>query len=277
MSPATIAPESTIPMTPEEPAAAVSGHVLALHCSGAGGHQWKSWRSLASDRLEIVAPPLLGYESTLEWDMEQRLDLEAEARAIAPVLAECGDGVHLVGHSYGGAVAIELALRHPDRIRSLTLYEPVRFALLREYGDAEWFEIGSVARQIVKLALTGSLEEPSKFFVDYWSGPGTWARLPPAVRKATRLRLTKVCAEFDALFSDVRPLADYGRLGMPVHLLCGTESPAPALRVVDRLAQLWPGARRTRLVGLGHMGPVQDPARVMAAAGMTGNADHERA
>lgn len=242
--------------------------VLALHCSGSGAHQWKGWQAAARGRVEIIAPALLGYEGQTAWDPAARVTLRAEARALAPLLGDHCDGVHLVGHSYGGAVALELALRYPTKIRSLTLYEPVRFSLLKAFDDAQWQDIAEVASAMVNLALCGSPDESSRHFVDYWSGAGTWAQLSPPVRAALRLRVNKVCAEFDALFDDDLSLDQLRQLTLPIRLLSGTQSPQPALRVVDRLAQVLPGAQRTCLPGLGHMGPVQDPVRVMEAAGL---------
>ncbi len=242
--------------------------VVALHCSASGAHQWQGWRAGLGPSARIITPTLLGYAGLEPGDARRRVDLRAEAHALAPLLNGHRDGVHLVGHSYGGAVAIELALRYPQRVRSLTLYEPVRFAILREFGDPEWHEIVDIARNMLDLAKSGSTEAASRHFVDYWSGCGTWTRLPDAARDAIRLRAAKVCAEFDALFDDKTPLGRYRTLTMPVRLLSGDRSPRPALRVADRLSEMLPRAQRTRLPGLGHMGPVQSPVRVMDASGL---------
>jgi pimeloyl-ACP methyl ester carboxylesterase len=218
--------------------------------------------------VEILAPALLGYAHASAWEQDRRIDLAAEAMAIAPLLSDRPDGVHLLGHSYGGAVALELAMKFPARIRSLTLYEPVRFSVLRAFGDAEWHDIVGVASAMVELANAGSQDESSRHFVDYWSGAGTWVRLPDPARAAVRMRAAKMCAEFEALFADDVTPDRIRQLAMPVRLLSGTQSPQPALRVVDRLADLLPGAQRVRLPGLGHMGPVQDHVRVMDATGL---------
>jgi pimeloyl-ACP methyl ester carboxylesterase len=61
-------------------------------------------------------------------------DLEAERRALAALLPCCGK-IHVVGYSYGGAVALHLALANPARVRTLTLIEPVFVAALRHAGE----------------------------------------------------------------------------------------------------------------------------------------------
>src|SRR5690349_5114417 len=56
--------------------------------------------------------------------------LDEEVAFLDPAFESAGDSFHLVGHSYGGAVALKAALRHRGRLQSLTLFEPVLFSLL---------------------------------------------------------------------------------------------------------------------------------------------------
>ena len=86
------------------------------------------------------------------------------------------DKVHLVGHSYGGGVALNVALARPDRIASMALYEPSAFHLLRQLGErgAEpYAEITGVARSICQGVVTGDYRGAVAAFVDYWNGPGS--------------------------------------------------------------------------------------------------------
>jgi pimeloyl-ACP methyl ester carboxylesterase len=241
--------------------------LLCLHASGASGRQWAPYAAAWGERFEVVAPELLGYAGDAAWPRGTPASLDDEALALAPLLD--ARGVHLVGHSYGGAVALQLALRWPERVRSLTLYEPVRFALLLR--DAATVPAGEtivgVGRRIGFEVLSGALHAAARRFVDYWSGDGSWDRLDPARRDRLAARMPKVQAEFEALFADRVPAAAYTRLPMPVHLLGGSRSPLPARQVLDLLATQLPQARHSRLDGLGHLGPVEDPQRVLDAIG----------
>ncbi|MES2956862.1 MAG: alpha/beta hydrolase [Pseudomonadota bacterium] len=244
--------------------------LLCLHCSASNGQQWKAYPALLPAPLRLLTPDLLGYGSAPAWPTGASLSLDTEAQRLAPLLdaggANDGDeGVHLFGHSYGGAVALQLALRWPQRVRSLTLYEPVRFAALRDDRDpAPWRDIRAFGRMVGGLASIGHHEAAAACFIDYWSGQGAWARLPVTRQQAIAARMAKVGADFEALFDDAVPLAAYRRLTMPVRLITGTTSPAPARRVAERLAQILPDATLVRLHGLGHMGPLEDPQRVAA-------------
>ncbi|MET1081795.1 MAG: alpha/beta hydrolase, partial [Burkholderiales bacterium] len=187
-----------------------------------------------------------------------------EAERLAPHVP--AGGVDVFGHSYGAAVALQVALRWPERVRSLTLYEPVRFALL--FGDSctqtagEW--IAGIGHRIGLDVLSGNVRVAAERFVDYWSGGGTWTAMAPRQQHALAERMPKVHAEFVALFADRVPASAYRALAMPVHLLGGSRSPLPARMVLDVLAKAVPRATRTTLAGLGHMAPVTDPQRVAA-------------
>lgn len=235
--------------------------LLALHCSGAGGRAFDGWRRRLPDAATLLTPDLLGSGAEPAWPLGAATSLAAEAARLAALLPP--QGLHVFGHSYGGAVALELARHWPGRVRSLTLYEPVRFALLHD-TPALWRAITEVGRRIGALTLAGQAVQAAELFVDYWSGAGRWAATPAPRQATLASRMGKVQAEFEALFVDRVRAAEYAALRLPVHLVTGDRSPAPALRVAERLAEALPSARLTRLCGLGHMGPLEDPAAVMS-------------
>ncbi|MDX1884017.1 alpha/beta hydrolase [Mycolicibacterium sp. 120270] len=102
---------------PEQPA-----QVLAVH--GLTGHGLR-WRTLATRHLpgfSILAPDLLGHGRS-SW--EAPWTLEANVAALADLLAkETTRPVVVVGHSFGGAVALKLAVTRPDLVASLVLLDP---------------------------------------------------------------------------------------------------------------------------------------------------------
>jgi pimeloyl-ACP methyl ester carboxylesterase len=236
--------------------------VIALHCSGAGGRAFDGYRALLGADTELIAPDLLGSGAQAAWPLGRPVTVDAEVERIAPLLARAPEGVHLIGHSYGGALALQAALRWPQRVRSVTLYEPVRFRLLDGQSPA-WNEIVGVGQRIGALALSEQFDAAAELFVDYWSGVGTWAALPPARRGPVAARMPKVHAEFEALFNDAVPPAAYGALTMPMTVLAGDGSPRPALQVAQRLVQVCGQARLVRVPGRGHMGALEDPAAVL--------------
>lgn len=254
---------STIhPISPSRPQRET---LVCLHSSGSSGRQFDALAKALESRFRVVAPDLIGYGDRRRWPSGSPASLDDEAQAVAPLLSIAP--VHLFGHSYGGAVALQIALRWPERVRSLTLYEPVRFALLFRNArtEAAGESIVAVGRRIGLEVLSGAILAAAERFVDYWSGRGTWPRLGAARQQAIAERMTKVQAEFEALFADRVPAAAYGDLTMPVRLIGGTRSPLPARQVLDVLEEQLPNARRMTLDGAGHMGPLEAPERVLDA------------
>lgn len=243
---------------------APAGTVIALHSSGAGSSQWRAYAQALPEGVTLYAPDLIGYGAgAAAWPARGALALDDEATRLAPLLHRGAEPVDLVGHSYGGAIALQLALHWPQRVRSLTLYEPVRFGMLRHGAPEAWREIVAVGGRIAKLLLAGDVDTSAGRFVDYWSGPGSFAALPPAAQQRIAGRMSKVSAEFEALFADEQTASDLAASCVPLRLLVGTHSPAPAQRVSELLAAAWPGAALVRLPGAGHLAPLHEPQRVL--------------
>ena len=127
------------------PENAKAAPVLLLHASGASRRQWRSFVEAESARRRCVAPDRIGYGETA--DRSGRASSMVREMAVVDQLrALAGGPVHLVGHSYGGAVAAAYAQAHAGDLLSLTLIEPVLFHLLRYHGpSAQWDEIARLA------------------------------------------------------------------------------------------------------------------------------------
>jgi len=253
----------------DPPAAAGCGDAASLFLVHGSAVAGKSWNALAAPLRErgviVIAPDRLGQAAGERWPAGQALSFDAEAEHLGAALAAAPGPVHLFGHSYGGAVAMQMALRWPERVARLTLYEPTRFALLLEAGQPR----GSAGREIHAIghaahehAAAGREAEAAALFVDYWSGAGTWAAMDTGRQQRLAPQMTKVGAEFLAAFADPLPLETWRALEMPVLLLGGERSPAPVRAINVRLASVLPRAASVTLPGIGHMAPMTHPAEV---------------
>lgn len=242
-------------------AAGAGPEVICLHASGSSSSQWRRLIEAAQADFRFVAFDFLGHGRSPE--QPARFDLARESDGVWDALASSREPVHLVGHSYGGAVAIDLALRHAERIASLTVYEPVLFPLL-EPTSAEYAEITSVGGGIVERARAGDLEAATAAFIDYWNGAGSWRALPPEHQERARARIEPVARHFEALFASAWTLERLHALHVPTLVLRGDRSPAAAQAVCARLATLACVTVRA-FPGLGHMGPVTHASTVNAA------------
>lgn len=243
------------------------GRVIALHCSGGGASQWSYLAEGLGGRYEVLAPEHYGCESTGPWTGEHAFTLADEAAQAIALIDRSDDKVHLVGHSYGGGVALNVALARPDRISSMALYEPSAFHLLRQMGEqgAEpYAEITGVARHICQGVVTGDYRGAVAAFVDYWNGPGSWNALRPSVQRALIRWAPKGPLDFRALIDDPTPVAAYGALTFPLLILRGEYAPSPTRVIAEGLAQWLPASRIVDIAGAGHMGPLTHTPEVSA-------------
>jgi len=252
--------------------AARAGHrwpLLALHSSASLGGQWKALsQSLAWER-DVLTPDLPGYGTAAESAaLMHAADLETEADWLLAQAGPPDRPLHLVGHSYGGAVALKLALMAPQRVRSLTLIEPVLFHLLRQAGGPG----AKLERQILGVrdrvrgaVAAGWPAHGMGAFVDFWSGDGTWHRMDLPRRQILARQAKAVLRNFEAVLNESWPLQALERLTFPIQIISGERSPDVTLQISELLTEAAGSVRATRIFGAGHMAPVTHTTAVNAA------------
>jgi len=235
--------------------------IVALHASSSSAGQWAPLASYSAPHVDIVAADLHGHGLGPACPENASTIFSADVDRIGRLCERIGGGVHLVGHSYGGATALRVALAMRDRIRSVTVYEPVLFSVLRErYGRGRpGAEVWELAAAIHRNVRAGTLETAAQMFIDYWSGAGTWDSLPQARQMGHAARIPVIGAHFESLFHDPVTLDDLRKLEMPVLYIVGRETRAPVTRIGELLAGTLPYATLERVTGLAHMGPVTHP------------------
>ncbi|WP_280156185.1 alpha/beta hydrolase [Piscinibacter sp. XHJ-5] len=166
---------------------------------------------------------------------------------------------HVCGASMGGMVAQQLAVRHPQRVKSLTLMMTtsgarrlpgpslrVRGALLSRPADPKSFD-SIVAHYVQLYKLIGSPAYPSS---DQW----LWQRLSHSVRRSHRPR--GVARQLVAIAADGDRTPLLGRIKAPTQVLHGTADPLVPVAGGRDLAARIAGARLDLVEGMGHDLPV---------------------
>lgn len=237
-------------------------NLVMLHSGGMSGRQWRKLAEALSDRYRVVLPDFLGSGGNPAWPSERPFHFDQDVEEIERLLDSLQAPFHLLGHSYGGLIALTLARRQPDEVASLTLYDPVAFGVLFSPDDAEGVEdLNKVAAHPVFLDDDeGGGPLWMETFIDYWNGPGSWQAMPEASRQAFLQVGRKVYYEVRSLSEDRTPLAAYQNLGMPALLVYGEKTPPAARRVLQLLATVMPQANLQMLPGAGHMGPLTHAA-----------------
>jgi pimeloyl-ACP methyl ester carboxylesterase len=215
---------------------------------------------LLADRFHVIAADLYGYGRSPAWPEDRPMWIDDQVTLLEPLFERAGERFHLVGHSYGGAIALKAALKYGPRVRSLVLYEPVLFALLmREAPESEAArEIRAVRDDVLGLEPAAAAER----FIDYWMGRGNWAATPEARRPVLLQAMRAVRPEWHSAFHEPTPLEAFRAIAVPILLMTGSASTAAARAVAAILEKSLTRVTVAELPGAGHMAPVTAPQRV---------------
>ena len=124
--------------------------VMLVHSSVSGARQWRRLMDELKDEFHVRAVNLYGYGKTPPWSSDAPQSLDDQARLVETALPTNADNVCLVGHSFGGSVAMKLAARLAGRVSGLVLLETNPFYLLEQSGRADAFAEAMDLRNWVK-------------------------------------------------------------------------------------------------------------------------------
>jgi esterase len=214
----------------------INGYPMAYQDSGAGAplvlvhgtfcdyRMWPSQLKAFSRKHRVLNVSLRHYFPEL-WDgVGNDFSFAQHARDVGAFIKRLAVGpVHLLGHSRGGAVVLEVAKKYPELIRTLILEDAAARLELPETEEnlkAVAFRSNLFAdfRQDVAKDIEGGVSR----FVDHLLGPGSWEGMPAALRKGFLQNVQT------ALVADPLPLTtddDLRKFNFPVLMLTGEKSP----------------------------------------------------
>ena len=247
--------------------------VVALHSSASTGGQWRGLTALFAGRRRVLTPDLPGYglAAAEAGGYAGALDagtLAGEAERVLRSIGASAPSFHLVGHSYGGAVALKIALTYPWRVRSLTLIEPVVFHLLAQGGERDTADmrlyrgILGVRDRLRGAAAAGWPAHGMAAFVDFWNGPGAWDGIDTGQRQQLAGQARVVLRNFASALGESWPLTTVARLGMPLQTITGERSPEVTQRLTEKLIDTASDVTAARVFAAGHMAPLTHAASV---------------
>jgi pimeloyl-ACP methyl ester carboxylesterase len=243
--------------------------VVLVHGSWVDHRDWDAVAPLLADHFLVVRHNRRGYGGGGRpvGARSRRQDEDDLAALIGAV----GRGpAHVVGNSFGASVALGLARRRPDLLRSLCVHEPPLLgaasqdARLRPLLDEVRGRIGAVVAQL----RAGDHEGGARRFVEEIAlGPGAWQALPEEVRHLVAGNAPGFLGDVeDPGWADL-PLDGASDPGCPVLVTWGSESPAWLWEVAALVSERIPGARGRMLAGCGHLPHLTHPPQYAAAVG----------
>ena len=232
--------------------------VVCLHSNASSSAQWRGLMDQSAPEFTVHAADSYGSGKSPDWPSDRAITLDDEVRLVEHLILGAPDKPVLVGHSYGAAIALMAALRNPQRVRALALYEPTLFAL-EEAALPPPNGVDGI-RHAVALAGqaldAGNADAAARHFIDFWMGADSWDATPAERKPAIEKSVSNVRRWGHALMTEPTPLADFSALTMPVLYMMGSRSPESAHAVARRMVPVLPCVTVKTLAGLGHMAPV---------------------
>ncbi|AMY68198.1 alpha/beta fold hydrolase [Frigidibacter mobilis] len=244
---------------------------LGIHCSLAHSGAWAPLMAVLDGRLTMTAFDLPGHGRSAPWEpgLWGGADYIGAARATAlELLRQAGGPVDVIGHSFGALVALAAALEAPERVRTLTLIEPVLFAALKD--GPHWPAYLAESAPFRAAMQAGDAPLAAEVFVGQWGNGQPWASVDARQRGNFIQRIGLLTDIAPSNEADSAGLMRPGRLealAMPVLLIRGDRSPASIPALMEVLAGRIPGARLEVVAGAGHMLPLTHPGEVAALIG----------
>ena len=237
--------------------------VVLVHSSVAGARQWRRLMTDLESRFRSRAVNLYGYGGTPPWPNERRQTLSDQAMLLEQIIPDDARAITIIGHSFGGSVAMKAALRFGPRVSRLVLFEPNPFYLLRLHGRLDAFaEVVALRDWVKRYGTLGDWAAVAERFADYWNGPGSWESMP-AERRAAFANATKpVFFEWDtAMEETTTPTLTQLATSLPARtlLITAANTQRPLREIAELLREACPHWSFEQVPDGGHMAPLTRP------------------
>lgn len=252
---------------------------LAIHCMLGSSEIWTPVLAPLGETLTATTFDLPGHGQSAAWNGGEAPapgSYQTLATQIAASFIE--RPVDLIGHSFGASVALRIAARAPEAIRSLTLIEPVLFSVLR---GTDMFEAWAARQEhLDALIAQGRHEDAAISFMKEWGAGVPWSALPQKQRERFTRQMRIVENVSQSNFSDPADVAREGvieAIDAPVMLIYGAKSPDICAPVCEAIAARLGDVGLAEIPGAGHMSPLTHARQVSDLIAMNLNGVNPRA
>jgi pimeloyl-ACP methyl ester carboxylesterase len=229
-----------------------------------------AWRPIVSQwekRFRCVTTSLLGYGGTAERRSAGDADISHEAEIVESVVRWASGPVHLVGHSFGGLVALAVALRKQVPLRSLAILEAPAPELLRHMGEHRHYRAFRDMTDVYFAAFAAGEASAIGAMIDFYGGAGTFAAWPERVRGYAIETTAVNILDWESAYGFQPKAASLAAIEVPTLVAWGSASHPAAQRANELIAECIDRARVAIIAGAAHFmisTHVEESARAIA-------------
>ncbi len=228
---------------------------LMIHCSLAHSGSWGRMARGLSGLLTMTAFDMPGHGRSAAWDGRDEIQ-----KVTAKIAADFLDGpADIIGHSFGATAALRLAVMRPELVRTLTLIEPVFFAVALRDQPGMAASFAAAQGDFVPAMERGDTLAAARAFTRLWGDGTPWEAIPGKVQQALADQMYLIAASRDALHEDAGGMLNAGvldKLHKPVLLMEGSQSPDIIHAINQGLSARIRNVTRAVIMGAAHMAPV---------------------
>jgi len=223
--------------------------ILCIHGAGSSALMWADAVGQLARLGRVVAYDRRGCTRSERPEPYERTSVaEQTDDAAALLVALAAAPAVVIGRSYGGAVAIDLALRYPDRVRALVLLEGDALGL--SPAALEWTR--AIGDRLRVVAARDGVDAVYQALIGEVLGEGAWDSFPDEVRRILTQNGPAALAELGYVDEVMPDAAAFATIDKPTLLVAASESPPEQREMTEAMAGVLPYAR-TALVAGGHL------------------------
>lgn len=224
--------------------------ILCIHGAGSTALMWADAVDELARLGRVIAYDRRGCARSERPQPYERTSIGEHADDAAALLDSlAAEPAVVVGRSYGGTVATDLALRYPDRVRALVLLEP---DAPRELAPTVGAWVDALADRLRDVAAREGVDAVAEALICEVAGKEAWRSFPDEIRQMLTGNGPAILAELGGEWWLQADAAALDTIRQPALLIAAADSPPELHEPIEALARALPDARTT-LVGGGHL------------------------
>jgi pimeloyl-ACP methyl ester carboxylesterase len=237
--------------------------VILIHGGASNYRQWEPLIGQLKDRYRVLAVNLRSTGKTSAWPVGTPQPLSAQSVLIEALADLVGEPVSLIGHSWGGTIAMKLVQTTDVPVNKMILIEPNPFFLLNRVGYEDGrADIDIMADPFKRLAAEGRWSKIGAHFIDYWFGAGSFAAMSEKRQGSILAMIPEMQDAWDGLMDDPVQVETWSDIADRTLLITSADTRLSVKRIRDQMRDHLPGLTCIETPEGGHMAAVSRPELV---------------